>query len=114
MNRMNKEEMNEVSMAIILHSGNARIIAEEVLENIKNNKLSEIEELLKKANDEIVKAHGVQTDLIQKEAGGEEYENCLLFNHAQDTLMTSKLKVELAKDMYEIFEVLNKKIGGVK
>ena len=39
---------------------------------------------MKKANDEMIKAHEIQTDLIVKEAGGEKIDVGLIMVHSQD------------------------------
>lgn len=63
----------------------------------KQNKIAE-------ARIEITKAHQEQTEIIQKEAAGVHYESCLLFTHAQDTLMTIMSEVNLAEKMILVFE----------
>jgi len=49
-------------------------------------------------------AHHIQTEIIQAEAGGEEIENSLLLNHAQDTLMAAMSELNLAKQMIRMYQ----------
>ena len=56
------------------------------------------------AREDIKKAHQEQTEIIQKEAAGEHYKTCLLFTHAQDTLMTIMSEVNLTEKMIILFE----------
>ena len=44
------------------------------------------------------------------ETRGKTYEPCLLFAHAQDTLMTIMSELNLAKELIAFFEIMNKKI----
>jgi len=55
-------------------------------------------------------AHVSQTEVIQNETRGKSYEPCLLFAHAQDTLMTIMSEYNLAKQLIEFFEIMNRKI----
>lgn len=98
--------LTDVAMKIILHAGDARILAKEAIEFAKKKKFSESYEKLGLAREEIVKAHKSQTEIIQGEMSGDVYENNLLFTHAQDTLMTISSEVNLTKSMIELFELI--------
>jgi len=52
---------------------------------------------------EITQAHAAQTEIIQAEARGVQYEYCMLFNHAQDTLMTINSEIELCSSLIDTF-----------
>ena len=53
-------------------------------------------------------------EIIQAEAAGEQYTSCLLFTHAQDTLMTIMSEVNLTEKMITIFENFYTGRGTVK
>ena len=55
----------------------------------------------------IKEAHRVQTDLIQKEAGGEKTEVTLLMVHAQDHLMNAITVKELASEFVELYKKMS-------
>lgn len=57
-------------------------------------------------------AHVSQTEIIQDEARGIGYPHSLMFNHAQDTLMTINSEYNMASDMIGLFKVLIEKING--
>ena len=57
-----------------------------------------------KPNEEMLKAHSIQTDLIVKEAGGESIEVGLIMVHSQDHLMTSMLAQELIIEMIQMYK----------
>ncbi len=96
---MTKEELYEQSFMLIMHSGNARSNAIEAIQSIKQMNPDECEAKLKEADKEFVKAHHIQTELIQKEAEGETFEIPIIFIHAQDHLMNAMTTVELAKEI---------------
>lgn len=94
------EEIINVSMNIILYAGSARNIVREIGTKIGSNDLEGIDEMLKTANDEFVKAHKAQTEIIQREAGGEGFTMSILFSHAQDTLMTTQSELFMIETLY--------------
>ncbi|WMJ89233.1 PTS lactose/cellobiose transporter subunit IIA [Anaerocolumna sp. MB42-C2] len=94
-----------VAMQIIIFAGNARTKTNQALDYLKTKDFSKAKEYITEARQEIINAHKEQTDIIQKEAAGESYETCLLFTHAQDTLMTIMSEVNLAEKMIELFEI---------
>lgn len=93
-----------VSMKIIMKAGNARTKANEAMDDVAAFQFIEAKNKIAEARIEITKAHQEQTEIIQKEAAGVHYESCLLFTHAQDTLMTIMSEVNLAEKMVLVFE----------
>ena len=61
---------------------------------------------LAEADAKILEAHKAQTEMIQRQAGGEEVEYSLLFVHAQDTLMTISAELHMAKKMMPVVRAL--------
>lgn len=97
------EELEMIIFSIVGSAGEVKILAHEALaESFKGN-FEKAEELIKDAEKAILKAHNVQTDLIQKEAAGE---SIMLFVHAQDHIMTAMSEKELIKNLIK----QNKKI----
>ncbi len=94
------------AMKIILNAGNARTKADAALNLVNELHFQEAHQKILEARDDIKKAHQVQTEIIQNEAAGQNYEPCLLFNHAQDTLMTIMSEVNLIEKMIMLFETL--------
>lgn len=101
-------DLEMVIMNLIVDSGSCRSYAMEAINYAKVGEFSNADEALENAEKEILKAHHAQTDLIQKEAGGQKTELSLLVVHSQDHLMTSIL----AKDMAKEFVALYKKISS--
>ncbi|MFB6496467.1 PTS lactose/cellobiose transporter subunit IIA [Bacillus haynesii] len=109
-----QEALNLVSMQMILHAGDARNDVMTALKCCEEENYARAEELLEKANKDIVASHKLQTKIVQKEAQGEESIFSLLFTHAQDTLMTVKSEYEIAKRLVRIFRRLDQKINGMR
>lgn len=106
--RMN-EQMNQISMEIILHAGDARKLVMDAFEKMGNKEFDEVRELLKLAKIEILAAHKAQTETIQAEASGTQHEFSLLFSHAQDTLMTISSEWNIANQLVSVVEKLTEK-----
>lgn len=97
----------QVSMQIILNAGDARTEAFNALTDAKNENFEEAETKLKNAEEAIKKAHQAQTDILQEEMSGKEHELCILFIHAQDTLMTIKSELSMIREMVELYKTVN-------
>lgn len=105
-----ENELVSVAMQIILHAGDARLQVEEALKDAKMFRFEEAKEQMNKAEECIRQAHVAQTEVIQNETRGKTYDPCLLFAHAQDTLMTIMSEYNLAKQLIEFFEIMNDKL----
>ncbi len=85
----------ETMMQLILHGGNARGAAYEALDEAEEYKFEEAESKLEEANDEFLKGHKYQTELIQNENDGTVPSFFMI--HAQDHLMTAQAELALIK-----------------
>ena len=97
-------ETEEIAFNLVLHSGNARSNVMDSLKCARNYNFNEAKELLKEADNELEKAHKIQTEVLQKEASGENAEPSLLFIHAQDHLMTAMLARDLSDEIINLRE----------
>lgn len=99
------DEVIKVAMEIILSAGEAKTEVQKSLDAIGEFHFDEAKSHLEQAQQNIVVAHNAQTSMIQGEMSGEETNPpCLLFNHAQDTLMTTMTEVNLTKNLIMLFE----------
>jgi cellobiose PTS system EIIA component len=92
--------LNEI-MAIITHSGDAKSDAFEALENAREGEFETAKKLMDKSRTTMIEAHKAQTQLLQKEAQGDDMKISILLIHAQDHLMTAKLAQELIEQLIE-------------
>ncbi|OFM68511.1 hypothetical protein HMPREF3026_00845 [Lactobacillus sp. HMSC073D04] len=99
-----RDDLNQVSMQVILHAGNARELTMAALTELTAEKpdFRKIADNFKHAHLELTEAHSHQTDMIQLEANGDFIPYSTLFGHAQDTLMTIQSEMLLAEKITEI------------
>ncbi|MGJ7044249.1 PTS lactose/cellobiose transporter subunit IIA [Thermoanaerobacterium thermosulfurigenes] len=100
-------DFEQIVFTIISHAGNARSLCFEALKCAREGNILEAENHIKDASDELLEAHHIQTDMIQKEASGDKQEVTLLLMHAEDHLMTAILAKELITEMIEMYKVIN-------
>ena len=99
------------SMTLIANSGDARSKAFEALEQAKLQSFEQAEALIEEAKAYSTKAHNAQTELLFKEANGENETVNVLLVHAQDHFMTSLLAIELIEEMIRLRQEI---YGGEK
>ncbi len=101
------DQMNRLSMNIILSAGNARDFYNEALDNAEAGTMEGCEALLKKAEKEIIEAHKIQTRMIQEAIEQERPDMPVLFIHAQDTLMTVDSEFRMVNRMINLYRKIN-------
>ena len=101
------DERMQIVMGLIMAGGNVKNCAVEAITAAKNGDFALAEEKIKDANQAIVDAHNVQTDMLTKEAQGEHTEIDLYMVHAQDHLMTGITFVDLAKEIIAVYKRLD-------
>ena len=104
---MNPEELQVTAFEIILNSGNARSMVHEAFNAMREGNFVLAEEKLVESNEEILKAHQAQTDLLQEYARGKEIVVEIIMVHAQDHLMTTMTVREVALEMLELYKKIN-------
>jgi len=108
------EKVVESAMAIILNAGDARNYNKKALEEIAKFNYEEAKAQHAQAKEKIVLAHKVQTESIQEETRGKDSVYSLLFAHAQDTLMTVYSELNIGKELIDIFEAFDKRLGNIE
>lgn len=99
-------DLEKIIFTIIAHSGNAKSKCFEALNAAKKEDFSKTEELIKEAKEEILKAHHIQTEMLQKEAQGQKQELNLLLIHAEDHLMNTMLAKDLIEEIIELYKII--------
>lgn len=97
------ENITEISFQIILYAGNGKSNAMEAIQEAKAGNFAKADQLIEEAGEELGKAHHYQTQLLQKEASGEENTVTVMLIHSQDHLMTSMTVRDLAVEIVEIY-----------
>lgn len=99
-------ENNEQVMNLIINAGDAKSSAMEAIYAAKKRDFDGAKDKLKEANTKINKAHNSQTELLTAEANGDHTEINLLLIHAQDHLMTALTFLDLAKELIDVYQVM--------
>ena len=101
---MTKDDMAMMAMEIVAYSGDARTKYLEAMDKIADKDFSGAAALIKEGDELILSAHNQQTELITKEAQGEDIEIGFLTVHAQDHMMTAMLLSDIDKRLVKIFQ----------
>ncbi|MFS0673908.1 PTS lactose/cellobiose transporter subunit IIA [Ornithinibacillus sp. 179-J 7C1 HS] len=99
------DNITEIAFQIILYAGNGRSNAMEAIQEAKEGNFEEADRKLVEAGEELSKAHGYQTKLIQAEANGESTQVNVILIHSQDHLMNAMTVRDLATEIVEIYRI---------
>ncbi|MGO3609699.1 MAG: PTS cellobiose transporter subunit IIA [Enterococcus sp.] len=102
--QMNSEELQVAAFEIILHSGNARTVIHDAFASMRKKEDEKAKEQLEEANEQLLKAHKAQTQLLKEYAGGKKIEMEIIMVHAQDHLMTTMTLLEVANEMRYLYQ----------
>lgn len=105
---MDSEKIQEISFELILASGDARTMIHQAFEQMRISSCQEARELLDTANDSLVKAHRIQSKMLQEYVSGTSFTCDILLIHAQDHLMTTMTLREVALEMLGIYQKMNR------
>ncbi|MDY3005742.1 PTS lactose/cellobiose transporter subunit IIA [Anaerococcus porci] len=102
MDKINEKDY-ECIFEIIMHAGEARSLANESINYSENYEFIEAENMLEKAKNELVVCHNLQTDLLNKEAGGDKNDVNIFLIHAQDHFTMASTSIEFAERFKRIY-----------
>lgn len=105
---MSEPQNLEVIMQLIMHGGDAKGNAVEAIAAAKAGDFEEAYAKIQAAEKALGEAHRSQTGLLTQEASGNPVELCLLMVHGQDHLMTAIAFKDLAVEIVELYERLEK------
>lgn len=100
---MTNEELQVISFEIVSYSGDARSKLLIALENAKQGKFEECDQLVEQAQECLNEAHNAQMDVMQVEANGEPVQMGFIMTHAQDHLMTSLLLKDIIGTLIDVY-----------
>ncbi len=101
---MTKEDVTMIGFEIVAYAGDARSKLLEALNKAQNGEFDKAENLVKEAEECLVGAHNSQTEILAKEARGDDLEMSFIMVHGQDHLMTTILLKELMKHLIELYK----------
>ena len=102
-----QEELVKVGMQLVLHGGEARERIRKAMKTAIQKDFQLAHQYLEEGNEELIIAHKIQTEILQKACSGEEHEYNVLFTHGMDTLMTVKSEYEIAVMLIDMIEVFH-------
>ncbi len=106
---MSENELEQLIMQLIMNSGNARSLAMESLQCAKKGFIEDARIKIEEADSYLTKAHEIQTQLLFKEAQGNDFKSSLLLTHSQDHMMCATSTIDLAKEMIDLWEFVTLK-----
>lgn len=106
------ERQREAAMEIIAKAGAARSCAFAAIRRAKAFDFAGAEEQLDEAERYAMEAHKVHTELLVREAGGQQTDGGLLVAHAQDHFMMATLAQEMAEEIVDVYRALEEAKGG--
>lgn len=101
---MNKEEVSMIGFEIVAYAGDARSKMLEALAKAKDKQFDLAQQLIEEAKQCIAEAHKAQTEMLAKEASGEDLEMSFIMIHGQDHLMTTILLKDIICHLMEIYK----------
>jgi PTS system cellobiose-specific IIA component len=99
---MEQGEYERVVMGLVAHGGDARSLVLEAIEAARAGDLAQADELMVQSREAFARAHAIQTDLIRREAAGEDPPVTLLMVHAQDHIMNASTVYDLGLHIIEM------------
>lgn len=106
------EQQREAAMEIIAKAGAAKSCAFAAIHRAKDFDFAGAAEQLDEAERYATEAHKVHTDLLVREAGGQQADAGLLMTHAQDHFMMATLAQEMAEEIVDVYRALEEAKGG--
>lgn len=100
---MTKEELQMLGFEIVAYAGDARSKLLESLNAAQAGDYAKAEALIQDANVCIIEAHKSQTELLAKEANGDDLAFSVTLMHGQDHLMTTLLLKDMMKHIIELY-----------
>lgn len=97
-------EMEYICFQLIANSGAAKSSFIEAIQLAKAGNLKEAKIKVEEAEDSLVEAHKIHSNLIQKEATGEKIGFSLLFMHAEDQMASTEIIQLLSKEFIELYQ----------
>lgn len=98
----------EIAMGLIATAGDAKSYAIEAIAKSREFDFAAAKQLIEKANEALIKAHEVQTDLIRREMTGDGEAVRLIMVHAQDHVMGAIHTRDMAEEFIALYETIKK------
>ena len=101
------EGLELICFQLITAAGSAKSNYIEAIQKAKQGLYEEAEELIRQGDELLKEGHQPHTDLIQKEAAGEDVKMSLILTHAEDQMMSTEVFKVMAEEMIELYKKIN-------
>lgn len=106
---MKQEEVQNIAFQIIIAAGEGKTLTHEAMQLMRDYKFEEAQSKLEEANESFIRAHNIQTELLQSYAQGEEIIIEIIMVHAQDHLMVGMSYYDTANDLLDVYKKIAEK-----
>lgn len=101
------EDMELICFQLITAAGGAKSKYIEAIQKAKSGLYDEAKKLISEGDDFLNQAHEPHTDLVQKEAAGDDVKMSLILTHAEDQMMSTEVFKVLAEEMISLYKKLD-------
>lgn len=101
---MNKEDVQNMAFQVIAYAGSSFDYFNKAIDLASEGNIDAAEEKMKEGNEELVKAHNVQTSLLTSEANNEDIPYSIMMVHAQDHLTMAIFTERMAKHFIKLWK----------
>lgn len=105
---MDTINIEEIAFKIIANSGEARAKISDAMDAIEEGQFELAVQLVEQAEENLLEAHNVHMQIVQKEACGERINPTLLLIHAMDIMLITEAERDLVKRILRMYK--NKRI----
>lgn len=98
------ENIELTCFKIISAAGEAKSYLMQALREGRKGEYEEGEELIKKAKEELLKAHDIHMEVIQQEAEGNKVEINMLLMHSEDQLMSVETLMVVVEELINVYK----------
>lgn len=103
------EEMELICFQLITAAGAAKSNYIGAIQKAKKGLYEEARQLIKEGNEVLKQGHAPHSELLQKEASGEDFRMGLILTHAEDQMASAEIFQVMAEEMIELYQRLENK-----
>lgn len=103
------EEMELICFQLITAAGTAKSSYIGAIQKAKQGLYEEARQLIEEGNEVLKQGHAPHSELLQKEASGEDFRMGLILTHAEDQMASAEIFQVMAEEMIELYQRLENK-----
>lgn len=99
-------DQENLAMNLIIHAGNAKSLAMEVIKTAKKGKFEEADKQMQEAKRAMHEAHNQQTEILRMSLEHMEEGVSMLMSHAQDHMMNAITTMDMAAEFVDLYKIV--------